>query len=124
MSQSWSTLMNLVRQEPFHVERVRMERSGIALEGDFTLPPLARLSTEDQAFAAAFLASHGSIKKMETLFDISYPTVKNRLNRIADLLDVPQVEIGPDPRTDRRREVLAQLDRGEISFDEAMEALG
>jgi hypothetical protein len=66
----------------------------------------------------AFLRSHGSIKEMEATFGISYPTVKNRLNAIAALL--PLIEVNPpSPRTD----VLDQLDRGEISVDEALAKL-
>jgi hypothetical protein len=35
-----------------------------------------------------FVRSHGSIKDMEKAFGISYPTVKNRLNRIIDQLQL------------------------------------
>ena len=89
----------------------------------FTPPPLACLSVDDQMFAAAFLASHGSIKKMELLFGISYPTVKNRLNHIVSRLDVPKVEVGPYVDGGFTKEILEKLDRGELSFDEAMEEL-
>ncbi|MFV2021178.1 DUF2089 family protein [Micromonospora sp. LOL_023] len=44
---------------------------------------LAQLSVDDQVFVAAFVRLHGSIKKMERIFGVSYPTVKSRLNRIA-----------------------------------------
>ena len=123
MKHSWQALINMVGNREFRIERIRIIDSDIAVEGDFTLPPLAGLSVDDQVFTAAFLASHGSIKKMETLFGISYPTVKNRLNAIASRLEVPQVDIRPAQREVLTREILEQLDRGEISFDEAMEAL-
>jgi len=123
MKNSWQTLMNLLDKSPFRIEKVRIVESDIAIEGDFTPPPLACLSLDDQMFASAFLASHGSIKKMESMFDISYPTVKNRLNSIASLLDVPMVEIKPESEKDFRKEVLDRLDRGEISFEEAIEEL-
>ena len=123
MKHSWQTLINMIGARPFRIERVRIAESDIAVEGDFTPPPLACLSVDDQIFAAAFLASHGSIKKMEALFGISYPTVKNRLNGIASRLDVPKVEIGHRESGAYRKEILEQLDQGEISFDEAMEAL-
>jgi len=123
MKNSWQTLMNLLGKGSFRIEKVRLVESEIAIEGDFTPPPLACLSLDDQMFATAFLASHGSIKKMESLFDISYPTVKNRLNSIASLLDVPMVEIKSGSEKDFRKEILNRLDRGEISFEEAMEEL-
>ncbi len=123
MKHSWQTLMNLLGGKVFRIERIRIAESNIVVEGDFTPPPLACLSVDDQMFAAAFLASHGSIKKMEALFGISYPTVKNRLNRIASRLDVPKVEVMPNGDSEFRKEILEKLDQGELSFDEAMEAL-
>ncbi len=123
MKHSWQSLMNLLGGKAFRIERVRIADSDIAVEGDFTPPPLACLSVDDQMFAAAFLASHGSIKKMELLFGISYPTVKNRLNHIVSRLDVPKVEVGPYVGCGFTKEILEKLDRGELSFDEAMEEL-
>lgn len=123
MKHSWQSLMNILSGKDFRIERVRLVDSEISIEGDFTPPPLARLSIDDQVFAAAFLASHGSIKKMEAMFGISYPTVKNRLNQIASHLDIPKVEVGPDIESELRNEILEKLDQGDLSFDEAMEAL-
>ncbi len=123
MKHSWQTLVSLLGGKAFRIERIRITGSEIAVEGDFTPPPLACLSVDDQMFVSAFLASHGSIKKMEAMFGISYPTVKNRLNRIAAGLDVPKVEFGPEVGLGFRKEILEKLDRGELSFDEAMEAL-
>jgi len=100
---------------PIVVERVRLPERGIAIEGHFELPKLAQLAAEDQVFVAAFVRSHGSIKEMEQVFGVSYPTVKARLNRIAEALQF--VEIDPAPS---RSEVLDRLSRGEISADEAI----
>jgi hypothetical protein len=101
------------------VERVRLEDSGIALEGAFELPPLGRLTEEEQVFVAAFVRSHGSIREMERLFGISYPTVKNRLNALSEKLDF--VTVGPAPVD--RAEILDRLERGEISAREALKLL-
>ena len=77
---SWKELIRLVNGKEFSVRKVRVPSEDIEIQGDFEIPPLAKLSMEDQIFSAAFIASHGSIKKMEELFGISYPSVKNRLN--------------------------------------------
>jgi hypothetical protein len=87
------------------------------MEGEFELSPLAQLSLDDQAFVMAFVRSHGSIKKMESLFGISYPTVKNRLNAIGAALDKSFQAPGPNLY------VLEQLARGEITVQEALEKL-
>lgn len=100
------------------IERVRLPEKGIAVEGTFTLPELARLSLEDQVFVTAFLRSHGSIKEMEQVFGVSYPTIKARLNRIAGALEF----IDTDPKPSRA-EVLDKLNRGEINAEEAIRVL-
>lgn len=78
----WQELTTLTRGRPFRVERVRLADNGVAVEGEFELPQLAQLNVEDQVFVTAFVRCHGSIKEMERIFGVSYPTVKSRLNRI------------------------------------------
>ena len=79
---------------------------------------LSRLTFEDQIFVIAFIRVHGSIKEMEELFGISYPTVKNRLNRIAQLLEF--VEVNPPTS---KSDILEQLEKGEITVEEATQKL-
>jgi hypothetical protein len=117
MAQDWHELTRMTGSRGLIVERVRIEDAGVAIEGEFELPPLARLTADDQLFVAAFVRSHGSIKKMEELFGISYPTVKNRLNRIGGAFDFVEVHLEPETR---REEVLARLERGDISIQEAL----
>lgn len=100
------------------VERVRLADTGIIVEGSFQLPQLARLSLEDQVFVVAFVRSHGSIKDMEKVFGVSYPTIKARLNRIAGSLEF--VDTDPTPS---RTEILDRLKRGEIKAEEAIRSL-
>src|SRR5262250_2904063 len=101
MGRDWVELTKLVGQTLIEVERVRLVDSGVAIEGPFTLPPLAQLSAEDQVFVAAFVRCHGSIKQMEKYFGVSYPTIKNRLNRIGAQLPFLEVQPAPDPETKR-----------------------
>ena len=115
-TKDWQDLTKLTQGAPLVVERVRM--GDIVLEGAFELPQLARLTMEDQIFVAAFLKSHGSIKEMEQVFGVSYPTIKARLNRLAAALEF--VDTNPTPS---RSEVLDRLNRGEISATEAIAEL-
>ena len=118
MKNDWQELTRLTRGEEIIIEQVKLIKRGISIAGEFELPPLSRLTLEDQIFVVAFVRRHGSIKDMEDLFDISYPTVKNRLNRISQLLDF--VEVNP-PLS--RNEILSELERGEITVKEAEEKL-
>jgi len=118
----WRELTELTRGAGLVVERVRIADSGIAIEGEFALPRLAQLTLEDQVFIAAFVRGHGSIKEMEQVFGVSYPTIKLRLNRLTGLLDFIETAPAPAP-SDRRADIIEQLDRGELTADEAIVAL-
>ena len=114
----WQELTHLTQGHPLIVERVRLLGKDIAVEGSFELPQLARLSMEDQIFITAFVRSHGSIKEMEQVFGVSYPTIKARLTRIANSL--PFVESNPTPS---RTEILDRLGRGEMTAEDAIREL-
>jgi len=117
-SLDWQELTQLTRGQALIVERVRIIEKDIAVEGRFELPQLARLSLEDQVFITAFVRTHGSIKEMEQVFGVSYPTIKSRLTRIANSLEF--VETNPTPS---RAEILDRLKRGEISAQDAIREL-
>ena len=95
----WHELTDLTGDRRFQVTEVRLE-TGISIQGEFELPPLARLRYEDQVFVSEFVRSHGSIKDMEKAFGVSYPTVKNRLNRIVDQLQLVEVGVSSSPAPD------------------------
>jgi hypothetical protein len=117
-SKDWQELTQFTQGQPILVERVRLSDKDIAIEGRFELPQLARLDMEDQVFITAFVRSHGSIKEMERIFGVSYPTIKSRLTRIADTLEF--VDTNPTPS---KGEILQRLGRGEISAEEAIREL-
>lgn len=123
----WKHLTEVTGGAPFTVERVRLRNTGIAAEGCFELPLLAQLTAEDQLFIVAFVRSHGSIKEMERLFGVSYPTIKGRLNRLADQLRpavaVDGVTAPAGAPAEQRRAVLDKLERGEITAQQALAEL-
>src|SRR2546430_17733904 len=125
MGRDWQELTKLVGQAAIEIERVRLLETGVAIEGPFTLPPLAQLAAEDQVFVAAFVRCHGSIKQMEKYFGVSYPTIKNRLNKIGSQLSFVEIEQGSDtePPAPTRSDVLDRLARGELTVAQALEQL-
>jgi hypothetical protein len=115
----WQDLMSLAQGAEIVVERVRLKDRGVALEGAWAPPDLARLSAQDQVFVAAFLRAHGSIKEVEQVFGVSYPTIKARLNRIAAQFEfVHTATTRPS-----RGEILDRLSRGEIDAEMAIAEL-
>ncbi len=117
-SSDWQELTRITQGQPITVERIRIIDKDIVVEGSFELPQLAQLSLEDQVFITAFVRSHGSIKEMEQIFGVSYPTIKSRLTRIANSLEF--VETNPAPS---RTEILDRLQRGEVSAQDAIREL-
>src|SRR5436189_712790 len=124
-AQDWQALTRLTAGAPFQIERVRLTDQDVAIEGRFELAPLAQLPAEDQIFVAAFVRCHGSIKQMEKFFGVSYPTIKNRLNRIGALLPFAEMTPGdpapggPVPTS----ELLSRLERGEINVNDVLSRL-
>src|SRR5262249_30507532 len=118
MATEWKDLTALTQGQPFIVERVRLNTTGIAIEGQFEPPALAKLTFDDQVFVSAFVRCHGSIREMEKYFGVSYPTIKSRLSRIAGQLEFVKIA-GADDKT----EILSRLERGEISVQDALEQL-
>jgi hypothetical protein len=117
-TRDWQDLTRLTQGAALVVERVRLADTGVAIEGSFALPPLAHLMQEDQVFVAAFVRSHGSIKEMERLFGVSYPTIKARLERLGKALSIVDTASAVS-----RDDVLDRLQRGEIVTEEAIRML-
>ena len=125
MPSDWQELSKLTQGGAVEIERVRLVKADIAIEGRFALPPLAQLSGDDQIFVSAFVRCHGSIKQMEKYFGVSYPTIKNRLNKIGSQLSFVEIEQGPDADqpTQDAGAVLDRLSRGELTVAQALERL-
>jgi hypothetical protein len=122
----WQELLALTQGRPFVVERIRLADQDVAVEGRFEPPQLAQLVPDDQVFITAFVRCHGSIKEMERIFGVSYPTIKSRLNRIAQGLEFVAAEVVetevPDPAP-AKSAILDRLRSGDISAADAIREL-
>jgi hypothetical protein len=117
-AKDWQELNRLTQGSTLIIERVRLADKDIAIEGEFDLPPLARLSEQDQVFVVAFMRAEGSIKEMEKIFGVSYPTIKSRLSRIGG-----QLEFVETLQTSSKQDIIAALEKGEITAEEAIKRL-
>lgn len=118
MKNDWQTLTQMTQGKDLIVKKVEIESSSVQIEGSFELPPLAKLTINDQVFIAAFVKANGSIKEMERLFGVSYPTIKSRLANIGKQLSFIDVE-----NVNTKEDVLDKLSRGEINVKEALKEL-
>jgi hypothetical protein len=74
--------------------------------------PLARLPREDLDLIAELVLRSGSLKDLATAYSVSYPTIRNRLDRVIERLRGLVEGRTPDPMS----ELLADLvGRGELT---------
>ena len=69
-----------------------------SVRGVYTLPALARLSSDDRKFVKSFVLDSGSLKDMARRYGVSYPTVRNRLDDLIARLR----EIDEPPASDNK----------------------
>lgn len=107
---------------PLYVSELTSMESGITIHGKFKLPETSRLSKEQRDFLEVFLRSRGVISTVEKELNLSYPTVRARLDVLLDAMGlIPYKEsTRSKPKTaDDRRRILDELEQGIISADEA-----
>ena len=104
--------------EELIVTRLECPRSGVLIEGAFSLGWLAKLSGEQLAFVGKFLEQRGNLQKLAPELGVSYNTARNRLDDIVSALGGSSEKPALD-----RLSVLKQLRSGEVSFEEAMRLL-
>ncbi len=46
------------------------------------------LTTEDQEFIRRFVKSSGSLKELAKIYEVSYPTVRSRLNNVISKIEI------------------------------------
>jgi hypothetical protein len=101
-----------------HVIKIACEDCGTIFEGKFAIPALLKLPEEDLQFILDFVKCSGSLKEMAVKLNISYPTLRNRLNELIATLDKLSIE-KPESKSD----ILELLEKGKISAQEAAKML-
>ena len=90
--------------------------------GNFYLDEIFQLNQEQQEFLKVFIKTRGNIKNMEKELDMSYPTVRNKLNELIRSLGYED-DFVEEEQQEKRREILDLLERGEIEAVEAAKKL-
>lgn len=92
-----------------------------ALQGRFTSGAFSQLNEEQLAFVELFVRNEGKITRMEADLNLSYPTIRNRLQEVIRALGY---EPGEDEfaglSDEERKVILDDLERGAITYDEAL----
>lgn len=87
-----------------------------SIRGDFPISELSRLTREQLHFVKVFLLSQGNIKEVEKKLGISYPTVKNKLAEIIDIIS----DSNRSPEDGQMVDILEEIENGLLDVDEAI----
>jgi hypothetical protein len=101
------------------------QNCNIRMEGPFHFNEFASMSPEDLHFLRIFIRCEGRIRDMEPALGLSYPTIRTRLADLKNKLsgEEPETKKPQDKSEQKTRDILSQLEKGEISFDEAMKKI-
>ena len=110
--------------DTLHVTRLHCRNCDTSIEGHFTLGRLYYLSSDQLKFVDTFLRCEGKIKWVEKELGLSYPAVRARLT---DVIRTMGYEVGASDikgvSEETRIEVLTELNKGNISSEEALDIL-
>ncbi len=103
---------------PLQIEKVRCLTTGFKVEGPFELPALLQLSGEQIDLVETLVIAGGNLKKVAEILDMSYPTLKNRLDEVGRILKKHS-----EQQKQKRLAILEQLEAGDISPESAAEKI-
>lgn len=109
-----------------YISELAGDESGIAIRGRFEMPRYAKLTEEQEQFLETFLRCRGMINSVEKELGISYPTVKSRLESLLSALDLTPVKeetAKKDKSAEKKVKILEQLEKGEITAEQAKSKL-
>jgi len=113
-----------VCKDELTITRLHCSSCNTSIEGRFYSGAFANLSKEQMKFIEIFVRNEGKIKHVEKELSLSYPTIRNRLHEVIRAMGY---EPGKDESTsvdeETRRSILADLDVGNISAEDAMRIL-
>ncbi len=95
------------------------------IQGNFelTTSPFSNLDPDQLNFILTFIRCEGKFNRMEEELGLSYPTLRNRFNMILHVMGFEAESEDDTLNDDSRKDILEQLNKGEISIEEAQELL-
>ena len=105
--------------------KLKCQDCGTVIENTFDFPALLSMPRENLEFVEVFLKCRGNIKDVERELGLSYPTVRAKLDQVIELLEGPsKISMqGKATSTTKQKDIVSQLERGEITPEEALELL-
>ncbi len=91
------------------IQKLKCLHCDISIEGEFFTSPILSLCEDDQLFIELFVLNSGSLKDMAEIMQVTYPTIRNRLNGIIARIR----EIAGD-RESYKAHLLKKVQEGEL----------
>lgn len=104
---------------PMHIKVLACPCCGTEIAGDFPLGRFMQLTAEQFCFLETFIRCRGSLKDVGAALGISYPTARNRLDKLLEALGYESVQ----EERNHRIQILTQLKNGEITAEDALDLL-
>jgi len=101
------------------IKRLQCENCNTVIENDFEFSRFDKLKEEQVKFVETFLQCRGSIKDVEKVLGISYPTVRAKLDEVNETLGL----VSKKDTDKEKANILEKLESGEITSEEAIELL-
>jgi len=94
---------------------------GTTVRGAYPLDRFAALSAEEEQFLLTFLAARGNLKEVQDRLDLSYPTVRGRLDKVLVSLGLAAAE--KPARKPDVMDLLDKLEAGDMSVDAILKTI-
>lgn len=105
--------------EELKITKPECSNCNTKIENDFSFSKFEKLSQEQLHFVEVFLSCRGNIKDVEKKLNISYPTVRGKLDEINQVLGLNAKKNSDN----EKQHIMNMLENGEISSDEAIKLL-
>ncbi|AZR72224.1 hypothetical protein BBF96_01715 [Anoxybacter fermentans] len=112
-----------VCNQELEVVKLKCRFCGTSIEGNFEVCKFCRLESEQKHFVEVFIRCRGNIKEVERELNISYPTVRSKLDQVIKALGYDVGSAPDDDKGAKRKEILDMLNSGEITSKEAIKLL-
>lgn len=97
--------------------KLKCNSCNTVIDNEFELSKFDYLNNEQLYFIETFIKCRGNIKEVEKELGISYPTVRAKLDEVIESLgySAKETKVKQD-----NKDILAALENGDISVDEAI----
>jgi hypothetical protein len=106
------------------VTQIQCRECDASIHSRFSARTFSRLTPDQMQFVEDFVRLEGKITHLEKEYNLSYPTLRNRLHEVIRALGhEPGGVEEPSLSPEKRQQILNDLDQGQITYQEALQLL-